>query len=179
MNTIEKATIALHAGEVIAYPTESTWGLGVDANNQNAVAKLNQLKQRPNSKAFIVLVHNINIIKDWLDFDALPKTLDTNAGWPGPITKLFPTTPNCPSWLSLDNRIAVRISAHPTTTALCEHFCGPIISTSANRSGQPVLTSAEAIRANFQSHIHTIVDGTPGHRPPTTIICLSSGQKIR
>ena len=177
MNTIEKATIALHAGEVIAYPTESTWGLGVDANNQNAVAKLNQLKQRPNSKAFIVLVHNINIIKHWLILT--PARPRTNAGWPGPITKLFPTTANCPSWLSLDNRIAVRISAHPTTTALCEHFCGPIISTSANRSGQPVLTSAEAIRANFQHHIHSIVDGTPGHRPPTTIICLSSGQKIR
>ena len=179
MSTITEAVAALKRGEIIAYPTESTWGLGVDANNQHAVTALSQLKNRPQSKAFIVLVDNLDRIKHWIDFSQLPTEIDPNKGWPGPITKLFPIAPACPTWLSLNNRIAVRVSAHPITMTLCHAFSGPVISTSANPSGKETLATAAAITTCFGKQISTIVPGEPGGQPPTRIVCLVTGTNIR
>ena len=169
----------LNQGNIIAYPTESTWGLGVDACNPTSVKKLQQLKNRSTHQSFIVLIPNIHLVKDWIDWQTCPHNIDPNSQWPGPITKVFPVTPHCPEWLQFKGTIALRISAHPVTQALCQAFGRPLISTSANRSGEAPLTSPEEISDCFPNDIASIVPGQPGGSPPTRIVCLLTNQILR
>ncbi|MEC8882309.1 MAG: L-threonylcarbamoyladenylate synthase [Pseudomonadota bacterium] len=177
MNT--NAITALINGDIIAYPTESTWGLGVDATNEEAVYQLNVVKGRPKTKSFIVLVNRIDMVHDWIAWDEMPSEININAGWPGPLTKLVPVSKNCPQWLSLHKKIAIRISAHPEVKDLLAIFNKPLISTSANLSGSPILKNPDEIRAHFGDRVKSIVEGTPGGGCPTAIIDVISGTKIR
>ena len=179
MKNLDKVLQALHNGELIAYPTESTWGLGVDATQKNSVAALNRLKGRPQSKSFIVLTHDLKKISSWIDWELISDKINPYDNWPGPITKIFPASKDCPEWLVMQNTIAIRISAHPVTQAICEEFDQPIISTSANRSGESVLHDAAAIKQCFGDAVSAIASGKPGGLPPTQIICLRSGKVIR
>lgn len=176
---LQAAIDALNQGKIIAYPTESTWGLGVDATNPSAVHRLNQLKQRPNSKSFIMLIADLHTVKPWIDWQKLPPSLNPLQDWPGPITKLFPTNSACPHWLAFQDNIALRMSAHPTAKTLCQAFAKPLISTSANTSGQPTLNTAEQIHAHFGNAIALCVPGQPGGLAPTRIINLRNGAIIR
>lgn len=179
MSDLLLATQALAAEKIIAYPTESTWGLGVDATSKVAVAALNHLKKRPSTKSFIVLIENLHSIHDWVDWHKLPTNIDLNQNWPGPITKLVPTSTKCPPWLVYNGLIALRISAHPATKALCHAWQKPLISTSANVSGQDVLSTAEAIKSCFGEQISHYLDGTPGGLAPTRIINIMTQEILR
>ena len=180
MNNVSQSALnALANGKIIAYPTESTWGLGVDATNQQAVYQLNQLKQRPGNKSFIVLTHSLDTLTTWINWSKIPNTMNIMENWPGPITKLVPTSEACPEWLSYHGTIAIRISAHATASALCQAYNKPIISTSANTSGKPPLDSSATIKAHFGPKLAYCVPGSPGGLAPTRIIDLISGKIIR
>ena len=178
-NNFMKATESLAKGKIIAYPTESVWGLGVDATNQQAVNQLNQLKKRPGNKSFIILVDTLALVSTWIDWTKLPQDIDSMHGWPGPITKCFPINSTCPDWLGHRGTIAIRISAHPITMALCQAYAKPIISTSANQSGCTPMTTKEAIQSFFGHEIDHYVAGQPGGLAPTKIIDLQSGKTLR
>lgn len=169
----------LAQGKIIAYPTESVWGLGVDAMNQNAVEHLNLVKGRPCGKSFIVLVPEISCIDSWIAWDQIPRSTKVMDGWPGPITKLLPIGSGCPLWLGLRGKIAIRISAHPEVQEILSAFKKPLISTSANISGQPPLSGIVDIKKAFDSRVDYIVDGKPGGMSPTQIIDIMSGMRIR
>ncbi|HRN60194.1 MAG TPA: Sua5/YciO/YrdC/YwlC family protein, partial [Chiayiivirga sp.] len=138
--SIPDAACALRAGGVIAYPTEAVWGLGCDPFDAAALARLLALKQRPAAKGMIVIAARPAQVDRYLRWSALaPERRDqVLASWPGPNTWLIPCTDAVPHGLRGDHdTLAVRITAHPVAAALCEAFGGPIVSTSANRAGEP------------------------------------------
>ena len=139
----------MHAGGVIAYPTESCYGLGCDPRNNRAIRDLLGIKQRHWNKGLIIIAASVEQLDRYIDREQLNmnKVLQS---WPGPTTWLLPASRDCPNWLSGEHdTLAVRVSAHPLVRRLCDILDGAIVSTSANTSGQrparSVLDSARLV----------------------------------
>src|SRR3569833_371797 len=134
---IKRAAVLLHAGAVVAYPTEAVWGLGCDPLDGEAVSRLLAIKRRPMHKGLILIAAGFQHV---LPFVApLNAALEEKvlATWPGPVTWLLPARPETPYWLrGAHTNIAVRVTAHPVAAALCRRFGGARVSTSANRAGR-------------------------------------------
>lgn len=162
--SIKRALIALHRGEVIAYPTEAVFGLGCDPKQAQAVAKLLALKQRPPNKGLIIIGSCYNHIEPYINN---PSTaIKTRLTIPNrhPITWLLPAKPWVPRYLTGDHpTIAVRITTHPIASAICQAFSGAIVSTSANRSKHPCLRHALNIRKTFGQGIAYVMPGILGN----------------
>jgi L-threonylcarbamoyladenylate synthase len=166
----------LAAGGVIAYPTESCYGLGCDPRNASAVAKILRLKERPKSKGLILIGSAPGQFARYL---AEPPG-DWPQYWPGPTTLLLPAARHCPRWLTGRRRnLAVRVTAHPDAARLCRALGMALVSTSANRSGQIMLKTAAACRREFGLQVQ-VLDGRIGaRRRPSTIIDPDSGGVLR
>jgi L-threonylcarbamoyladenylate synthase len=179
LNDVTQAYPFIQDGKIIAYPTEAVYGLGCDPFNQVAVSLLLGLKQRPADKGLILL------IADWVQLEPLIQPISdaflapVKATWPGSVTWVFPKSHLVPSWLSGGrDTIAIRMSAHPIAHALAKH--GPIVSTSANFSGEPSVTSIEALEAQFPLGIDAVICGAlGGEKQPSRIFDLLSGQQLR
>jgi L-threonylcarbamoyladenylate synthase len=157
------AAAAIARGEIVAYPTETFYGLAVDAFNREALARLRDLKGRGAEKAFSVLVANRAML-DGLCVDISPAAEALMARhWPGPLTLALPARPGLPELLILEGCVAVRMSPHAMAQALVDAAGGPITATSANPAGAPAPTTAVGVAAYFPSGCH-ILDGgtTPG-----------------
>ena len=134
---IKNSIDCLRKGGTILYPTDTIWGLGCDACNEDAVKKIYDIKQRENSKSMLVLVDSINMIERYVDeipsiaYDILELNED-------PLTIIFPKAKNLASNLiAEDGSIAMRITNEKFSRDLIFRFRKPIVSTSANISGQP------------------------------------------
>ena len=176
--TIEEAKSIIQAGGIIAYPTETTFGLGCDAFNKTALERLNAIKQRSKNKGFITLIHNYEQLK--LLTPPLSETLmhPIRSKWPGPYTFVFPAHLNLPALLTGSrNSIAIRMSSHPIAHELSKN--APITSTSANISTQKVLTTLKDIETTFNELIDGIIDVPPHNTPPSRIIDAISGECFR
>jgi L-threonylcarbamoyladenylate synthase len=181
--SIDDAAPLLQRGGVLAYPTEAVWGLGCDPDNEAAVLRLLELKQRPVEKGLILVAAHLDPLRRWLDLPALPpdRLALVLASWPGPHTWVMPAAADAPAWITGGrDSIAVRISAHPVVVALCEAFGGALVSTSANRGGEP---PAHA-RAELDPELMTAVDGivageTGGLAQPTAIRQALDGTLLR
>jgi len=157
---IREAVRQLAAGGVIAYPTETVYGLGCDPFNAAAVLRLLDLKQR-NIKQGVILIAS--------DFAQLePLLLPLSAAvrnrimgtWPVPVTWTLPCLPETPVWLrGRHESLAVRVTSHPLAHALCVSWNGPLVSTSANRHGKPPATSAHGVRMAFDAGLDYILHG--------------------
>lgn len=177
--SVASALNLVKQGGVIAYPTEAVYGLGCDPFNQHAVEYLLHLKQRCVSKGLILL------ISDWTQLTPLIQYIDARAlqsvesTWPGPTTWLFPKSLLVPLWISgSSDKIAIRMSAHPIAHALCQN--GPIVSTSANVSGEEPARDISMLDAQFPHGLAGIVQGALGEEAqPSRIFDLSSGQQLR
>jgi L-threonylcarbamoyladenylate synthase len=163
------AALALRRGEVVAYPTETFYGLAVNAMDELALARLRQLKGR-DEKAISVLVMGDEMI------DRLCRTVSPMARrlmkryWPGPLTIALPARRGLPAPLVMDGCIAIRESPHPTARALVQAFGGPITATSANPAGEPPAASAEAVEEAFDGRCRVLHGGTtPGGAPSTLV----------
>ncbi len=170
------------SGSVIAYPTEAVWGLGCDPKNRTAVHRILQIKQREESKGLILVAANQAQISELLVglSDRQRDLLDRS--WPGPITWLIPDPKNLiPEWIKGEHQsVAIRVSAHPVVIALCESFGGPIVSTSANRAGEPEIRSGLIIEEQFSFTIDAIVEGELGQsQQPSEIRDLTTGARLR
>lgn len=174
------AVTPLRAGQIIAYPTEGVFGLGCDPFNQCAVEQLMALKGRDAAKGLIVLAAEMIQIVPLLDTITTAQRRELNATWPGPVTWIVPAHSTVPDWLTGGrDTLAVRVSAHPVCRELCL-AAGPIVSTSANRSGEPAARSAAEVDAVFDGRIAGIVEGELGGREkPTEIRDLRSGKVLR
>jgi len=173
----------LHSGGIIAYPTEAVWGLGCDPGNQQALMRLAALKQRSIEKGLILVAADLAQLDGWARLDTLPgerrqAVLDT---WPGPQTWILPAGERAPGWITgAHPGIAVRVSAHPLVQALCRAFAGPLVSTSANLSGQPPPRQREDINPLLLAQIDALVEGQTGHLlQPTPIRDALSGRWLR
>lgn len=171
----------LHAGGILAYPTEAVWGLGCDPLNRYAVARLLRLKQRRPDKGLILIAAEFGQIEPFLDLGQPGLRERLLASWPGPVTWVVPAGPRTPAWLRGEgNTLAVRVSAHPVSAALCRLFGGAIVSTSANPSGHPPATNLLGTRRYFAADDLRYLPGATGglHRP-TAIFDAKNGARIR
>ncbi len=178
-----QAATVLHAGGIVAYPTEAVWGLGCDPFDQAAVLRLLALKQRSVDKGLIVIASSVEQLKPLIDFDALPteRLTEVLASWPGPHTWVMPAEASAPKWITgSHDGIAVRVTAHQGVIALCNAFDGPLVSTSANPAGAPAPTRLEALDTSLQASLDAIVPGTTGARArPSTIRDALTGASLR
>ena len=176
-----RATAALRDGEVIAYPTEGVWGLGCDPLNADAAAQLLWMKRRSPAKGLILIAADFSQLAPYLAAVPEDQLELARSTWPGPVTWLFPVSADCPRWVSGEHAtVAVRVSAHPGVAALCRHFGGALISTSANRSGHPTLRSALQIRRHWGAELGYIYPGALGGRDrPSQIRNLADGRVLR
>lgn len=169
---INTAVKALQQGGVIAYPTEAVYGLGCDPRNLQAVERLLSLKQRSPDKGLILIAAEYEQLAPYLaDIDSSRKA-EIFSTWPGPVTWLWPAKPTVSSLLrGIHETIAVRVTAHSLAAALCRAFGGPIVSTSANLSGQLPTRNSEQVYEQFGDQLDYVLVGQVGG--------LSSPSQIR
>ncbi len=178
---ISRAVAALRAGGVIAYPTEAVWGLGCDPRNEAAIARLLELKERPAEKGLILVAASFDPLRPFLQPLDAEREAAVLATWPGPVTWLWPANASVsPMLCGEHDTLAVRISDHPQVVALCETFGGPVVSTSANRSGESPARTREAVQARFGDALDFILTGeTGGRERPSEIRDARTGRVIR
>lgn len=170
-------------GGIIAYPTEAVFGLGCDPDNEEAIKKLLALKCRPKSKGLILLAANYSQLLPYLDDTKIPqdKRYAVLSRWPDGITQVVPKNDGISSWLCGDfNSIAVRVTSQPDVVALCNQVNKPIVSTSANLSGEPAAKRWQDISPALSEQIDFIIKGeTLGYQQPSTIIDALTGETFR
>ncbi|MFG6179289.1 L-threonylcarbamoyladenylate synthase [Halomonas sp. THAF12] len=178
------AVAALRAGGVIAYPTEAVWGLGCDPDDAEALIRLLALKRRDPAKGVILVAADIDQLAPWLEGLDAERRATLSTPCDTPTTWLVPDNGRALALVRGEHdRVALRISTHPLVVELCRAFGGPIVSTSANRAGEPSAMSAEEIRAIFGQageELDAVLDGPlGGHDRPSTIRDLVTGRVLR
>ena len=153
----------LREGGLVAFPTETVYGLGADATDATAIARLYQAKGRPAFNPLIAHVGDLAAAREIGRFDAAALRL-AEAFWPGPLTLVVPKTENCPvadlATAGLDT-VAIRIPAHPVAQAILRAFGGAVVAPSANISGHVSPTLAAHVESDLAGRIDLIVDGGP------------------
>ncbi|OGS91436.1 MAG: tRNA threonylcarbamoyladenosine biosynthesis protein RimN [Gallionellales bacterium GWA2_60_18] len=182
MRTTGIRALAAHLkrGGLIAYPTESCYGLGCDPLNRRAVQRILKLKQRPQRKGLILIAaHYHQVARYLLSLDAEGQARLQHDGAQA-VTYLLPAKPSCPRWLRGEHdTLAVRLTAHPFARQLCRSAGGALVSTSANRSGQrPARTYAECRRL-FGNSVWVLRGRVGKRKQPSTIRAWADGRVIR
>jgi L-threonylcarbamoyladenylate synthase len=158
---VAAAARSLREGGLVAFPTETVYGLGADATNASAIARLYQAKGRPAFNPLIATVGDLEAAKRIARFDATAIKL-AKAFWPGPLTLVLPKTSDCAvaelATAGLDT-IAIRVPAHGVARAILRAFGGPVVAPSANLSGHVSPTTAEHVQSDLAGRIDLIVDG--------------------
>jgi L-threonylcarbamoyladenylate synthase len=148
-------------GGLVAFPTETVYGLGADATNPAAIARLYQAKGRPAFNPLIAHVGDLIAARRIARFDAPAEAL-AKAFWPGPLTLVLPKAPGCAvadlATAGLDT-VAIRIPAHPVAREILRAFGGPVVAPSANLSGHVSPTTAAHVQSDLAGRIDLIVDG--------------------
>ena len=165
----------------MAHPTEGVWGLACDPLQPLAVQRLLAAKQRSSAKGLILVAANITSVLPYLDSSCEDGLKQAIASWPGPNTWILPAQPQCPWWLRGDHAgIAVRVTDHPVSAALCAEFGGALVSSSANISGHPAALHGWQARAQLGTWIDFVLAGelqNPGR--PSTIRDATTGHSLR
>jgi L-threonylcarbamoyladenylate synthase len=180
---IEAAAACLSQGGLVAFPTETVYGLGADACNGEAIARLYAAKGRPAFNPLIAHVANVALARRLGRFDDAAERLAA-AFWPGPLTLVVPKRPECPvadlALAGLDS-VAVRVPAHPLAHALLEAFAAPVVAPSANRSGHVSPTTAAHVLADLRGRIDMVIDGGPCMVgvESTIVACLGAPALLR
>jgi L-threonylcarbamoyladenylate synthase len=167
-----KACEILLGGGIVAFPTESFYGLAVDIENGRAIEKLFALKQRDRNNPVLILLPDIEVLKEYAEDipDHAVKLID--AFWPGGLTMLFKASRKISPLLTADKgKIGIRYSSHPVATALARSMGRPVSGTSANISGHPPCSRAEEVFDYFGTTIDMILDnGVTQGGPGSTIL---------
>jgi L-threonylcarbamoyladenylate synthase len=158
---VAAAARCLASGGLVAFPTETVYGLGADATDPAAIARLYQAKGRPSFNPLIAHVSDLSAGMRFGGFDATAVAL-ANAFWPGPLTLVLPKTRDCAvadlATAGLDT-VAIRVPAHPLARAILHAFGGPVVAPSANLSGHVSPTTAAHVRGDLAGRIDLIIDG--------------------
>jgi len=179
----DMAARCLQAGGLVAFPTETVYGLGADATNGEAIARLYAAKGRPAFNPLIAHVGDIATARKLAVLDAVAERLAL-AFWPGPLTLVLPKRSDCNvtdlATAGLDS-IALRIPDHPAARLILKSFGGPIVAPSANRSGHVSPTTAAHVLADLRGRIDLIIDGgaAPLGLESTIIACLGAPELLR
>jgi L-threonylcarbamoyladenylate synthase len=158
---VAAAALCLAEGGLVGFPTETVYGLGADATNPVAIARLYEAKGRPAFNPLIAHVGDLEAARRIGRFDA-PATALADAFWPGPLTLVLPRTQDCAvadlATAGLDT-VAIRVPAHPLARKILRAFGGPVVAPSANLSGHVSPTTAAHVHSDLAGRIDLIVDG--------------------
>ena len=168
---IEKGVKILQKGGVIAFPTDTVYGLGADAFNTRAVERVYEIKNRPGHQQFPLLVADVEQLATLAEPIPEFAWFLVRRFWPGGLTLVLSRKDSLPAHLASGPTIAVRVPNHPVCLALIEGLGKPITGTSANVSGQPAALTAEVVKQQLAGRIDLIVDGgkCPGGRESTIV----------
>ncbi|MFC2054647.1 L-threonylcarbamoyladenylate synthase [Chloroflexota bacterium] len=174
-NAIFKAVQLIQNGDLVAFPTDTVYGLGALASNTGAIDQLFSVKGRHTTKAIAVLLGNQeNLSSIAVDMTTMAQTF-ARRFWPGPLTLVVERHPSLPHNLSNTSTIGIRMPNHTLTLELLE-ITGPLAVTSANISGKQNTVTATQVFAQLHGQIPLILDGgpTPGGSPSTVVGCTGS-----
>jgi len=177
--SIQTALNILRNGGLVAFPTDTVYGVGALAFDGKAVESIYIAKDRPLEKAIPILIGDkADMEKVGMDIPDIAYELATRF-WPGPVTILIPKQPTIPESVSATDTVGVRVPNHEVARTLLR-TAGPLAVTSANISGQPSPSSAEEVFAQLGGRIDLIIDGgtTPGGVPSTVVDCTGEEVKI-
>jgi L-threonylcarbamoyladenylate synthase len=169
----------LKAGGLVAFPTDTVYGVAGLANNPGAVERLFLVKERPESKSIPILLASAEAI-GLVAIDLPEMVLQlASAFWPGPLTLIVRRNPALPPQIGPGDTVGVRVPDHSVARQLL-WAAGPLATTSANRSGQTNSQTAEEVLAQLGGRIDLLVDGgrTPGGRPSTVVDCTGRRPKL-
>lgn len=170
---LEQCCLTLSRGGMICYPTETFYGLGIDPWNVKGRERLYRAKGREAGKDLPVIAGDFPMV------ERVCETLDPRVRllasrfWPGPLTLVLPLK-------AANTTLAVRVSAHPIARQISQAFGAPIVSTSANRSGEPPVAHPEQLPQHVLSEVDILVDAgqTPGNEPSTIVSFTAEGVQI-
>ncbi len=177
---IQKAVKLVLQGKVIGYPTEGVYGLGCDPFNQAAVERILVIKQRSMDKGLILIASNLEQIQTLISADAqiyLHRISDSQS----PCTWIFPKSASAPKWISgQHDSIAIRLTQHPISQALCTQIKTPLVSTSLNVSGDDAIRHYREIPLELKQKIDYVIEApTGGLQQSTPIIDAITGNQLR
>lgn len=180
---LQQALKVLREGGVILYPTDTVWGIGCDATNADAVARVYEIKRRVDSKAMLVLLDGAGKLQGYMH--QVPETawmlLEANEGQ-RPMTIIYPHAKNiAPNLLAEDGSVGIRITSELFSKALCEQLRRPIVSTSANISGEPAAKTFAEISPELLEAVDYVCQfrrkDTTIHQP-SSIIKIDEKERI-
>lgn len=170
-------------GGIIAYPTEAVFGIGCDPDNEAALQRLLQVKQRPADKGLILLAGHFSQLLPYIDESKISqdKLSTILSRWPDGISQLVPKSEFISPLLSGKfNTIAVRITSQADVVALCQKTNKPIVSSSANLSGQEPAKTWQTLAPELVNELDYIIKGnTLGYTKPSQIIYALTGEVVR
>jgi L-threonylcarbamoyladenylate synthase len=178
---LEAAVDALRDGELVAFPTETVYGLGANASNPAAVRKVFELKERPPSHPVIVHIDQAKYLKRWVRELTPDAEKLAAAFWPGPLTLVLPRSDSVHDAVTGgQDSVAIRIPSHPMARQLLDAFGGGIAAPSANRYGRLSATRAEHVQDEFGDAVKVVLDGGECQLglESTIVSCLDDGVRL-
>ena len=180
---LQQALKVLRAGGVIIYPTDTVWGIGCDATNASAVARVYEIKRRVDSKAMLVLLDGAGKLQGYME--KVPETawmlLEASEGQ-RPMTIIYPRAKNLASnLLAEDGSVGIRITQELFSKALCEQLRRPIVSTSVNISGEPAAKIYDEIASELLEAVDYVCYYRRGDKmtaQPSSIIKIDERERI-
>ena len=174
---IGDAATVLKEGGVVAFPTDTVYGLGADIHNPVAVDRIYEIKGRPKGSPLPVLISDISRLSDVVtSLDPFALHL-AELCWPGGLTLVLPTSVPLPDALLQDGCVGVRVPDDPICIRLIERFGGPITGTSANRTGQAPAIDARQVREQLGKSVDYILDaGKAQQAKPSTVVRVLHGE---
>jgi L-threonylcarbamoyladenylate synthase len=175
---VEKGASLLARARVVAYPTETVYGLGADASSGEALDHLHGLKGREERRGLSVLVTGPEAL------ERLAPTLPERAGtlarhfWPGPLTLVVPVDDPRFDRVRTEHGVGLRCSAHPTAAALARAASCPVVSTSCNRSGATPCRSAAEVERVFGANLAIVEGGAAGGLEPSTVVAVDANGEL-
>ena len=175
---IGDAARVLAEGGVVAFPTDTVYGLGADIHNETAVDRIYEIKGRPKGNPLPVLIGDISKITDVVS-NPEPFVLHlAELCWPGGLTIVTPTSISLPSALLQDGCVGVRVPEDPICLRLINRFGGPITGTSANRTGSPSAINAKQVKDQLGSAVDYILDAGQSQQIKSSTVVRVAGGKV-
>jgi len=167
-------------GGLIAYPTESCYGLGCDPRNPHALKRLLHLKGRDAAKGLLLIADRFRRLRPFIRPVSATDRARMLRSWPGPVTWVVPASTNClPALTGGRPTIAVRVTAHRGAARLCRSLGMALVSTSANKSGRKSAKTAAECRRIFGARVRVVAGRIGRRRRPSTLIDLATGTILR
>lgn len=174
---IYTASNLIRMGHIVAFPTETVYGLGVCLSQKDAVEKIYRLKNRAINKPLALHVHEVAGLEDWVDNPIFFQLAE--AFLPGPLSIIVKSKKKIPQWVnSVDQTIGIRVTADPLAQEFLREVKEPVVATSANHSGYAPALSAQAVREMFPVGLGAILDGTPKYCLESTVVKIEGNQVV-